>query len=46
LAAIIATGLDTVIRFTSRAANFASVMVLDEGKSQFFVAIVKGIQEW
>ena len=45
LAAIIATGLTTAsVRFASRVANFAGGMVLDEGKSQVFVAIVKGVQ--
>jgi hypothetical protein len=45
VAAIIATGLATAIRFASRSANFASAMVLDEGKSQFFFAIVKGVED-
>jgi hypothetical protein len=45
LSAIIATGLATAIRFASRAANFASAMVLDKGKSQGFFAIVKGVQD-
>ena len=45
VAAIIAKGLATVIRFASRSSNFASEMVLDEGKSQFFVAIVEGVQD-
>ena len=46
LAAIIATGLTTAsVRFASRVANFAGGMVLDEGKSQVFVAIVKGVED-
>jgi len=30
---------------SDRSANFASTMVLDEGKSQFFVTIVKGVED-
>jgi hypothetical protein len=45
VAAIIATGWATAIRFASRAANFTSAMVLDEGESQVFFAIVKGVED-
>jgi hypothetical protein len=44
-AAIIATDWATAIRFASRAANFASAKFLDEGKSQVFFAIVKGVED-
>jgi hypothetical protein len=44
-AVIIATVWATAIRFARRAANFASAMVLDEGKSQVFFAIVKGVED-
>jgi hypothetical protein len=44
-AAIIATGWATAIRFARRAANFTSAMVLDEGKSQVFFAIVKSVED-
>jgi hypothetical protein len=37
--ASIATGWAMAIRVACRTANFASTMVLDEGKSQFFVFV-------
>ena len=38
-AVIIATGWAMAIRFARRTANFASTMVLDEGKIQFFAFV-------
>jgi hypothetical protein len=38
-AVIIATGWAMAIRFARRTANFASTMVLNESKSQFFIVV-------